>query len=394
MSVEISSRTQLSGRWLTLAHVAWYVCAVLAVIVLLGALPGYYSHYAQVVRADPNSLGEFNLSLQVLVGVSDLASSFISFALAVLLFWRKPNDRMALFASFFFLITAVVWSYALDYFLTAYFGAPSTYALWSFLSIPLGILLCCIFPNGRFVPRWTRWVFLVSIPASLSFFAGGEGRSIASVVTYPLFFLVLYAQVYRYRRVSNYAERKQTKWVVYGFVVSIVLSLIASLIYKHPGPPLLNVLPLALTIAILRSHLWDIDVIIRRTLVYSVLTALLALIYFGGVVVLQQLTRSITGESSDVAIVVSTLVIAALFFPLRQRVQTAIDRRFYRRKYDAAKTLAAFSATVRDEVELDTLTSELLNVVNETMQPTQISVWLRQTDTLAGKLVPSQEENP
>jgi hypothetical protein len=118
-------------------------------------------------------------------------------------------------------------------------------------------------------------------------------------------------------------------------------------------------------------------VIIRKTLVYSLLTGLLALIYFGGVVLMQQLTRSITGESSDVAIVVSTLVIAALFFPLRRRVQNTIDRRFYRRKHDAAKTLAAFGVTVRDEVELEKLTMELINVVNETMQPASVSLWLR-----------------
>ena len=132
------------------------------------------------------------------------------------------------------------------------------------------------------------------------------------------------AQVYRYRRVSSDAERKQTKWVVIGIVVSIVLSLIASLIYRQPSPPLLNVIPLALTIAILRSHLWDIDVIIRKTLVYTVLTALLALVYFGSVVLLQRLFGALTGvRQSPLVVVVSTLVIAALFTPLRRRIQDA-----------------------------------------------------------------------
>jgi hypothetical protein len=135
--------------------------------------------------------------------------------------------------------------------------------------------------------------------------------------------------------------------------------------------------PVAIGVSVLKYRMYDVDVVIRKTLVYSILTALLALIYFGGVVLVQQLTRSITA-SSDLAIAVSTLIIAALFFPLRRRVQNAIDRRFYRRKYDAAKTLAAFSTTVRDEVELDKLTTELLTVVQETMQPASVSLWLKQ----------------
>jgi hypothetical protein len=204
---------------------------------------------------------------------------------------------------------------------------------------------------------------------------------LAQVSIISVFLFIFGCQVYRYRRVSTREERQQTKWFLSGFVFFIVLSTLSEALGSwnpladEVGLLIFVFVPLSIGIAILRYRLWDIDVIIRKTLVYSVLTALLALIYFGGVVLLQQLTRSITA-SSDLAIVVSTLVIAALFFPLRRRVQSTIDRRFFRRKYNAAKTLAAFSATVRDEMELEQLTAELLNVVNETIQPASVSLWL------------------
>jgi hypothetical protein len=312
-----------------------------------------------------------------LIGLGDLAGSFIGFALAVFLFWRKPNDHMALFVSFFCLLTAVTGFYLLDYFLTAYFNVPSTSALWTNLQTPLWILLFCIFPDGRFVPRWTRWLFVVSILVTFSVLAVEEWNTIFNTVSYPLFILVTYAQVYRFRRVSSHAERRQTKWWLYGLFVSLVLSLIASLIYKKVSPPLLNVTPIFLTIAIVRSRLWDIDLIIRRTLIYSTLSVALAVSYFVSIVVLQQVFRGITGQDSDAAIIISTLAIAALFNPLRHRVHDAIDHRFYRRKYDAQQVLERFGATARDEVELEKLTGELLNVVNETMQPASVSLWLK-----------------
>ena len=136
-------------------------------------------------------------------------------------------------------------------------------------------------------------------------------------------------------------------------------------------------LPLSIGIAILRYRLWDIDIIIRRTLIYSIITAILALFYFGAVIVLQQFFRSLTGAGDDLAIIVSTLAIAALFNPLRNRVQSSIDHRFYRSKYDAQQVLARFAQTARDEVELEKLTYELLRVVDETMQPSSVSLWLR-----------------
>jgi hypothetical protein len=293
----------------------------------------------------------------------------------------------------------------------------SEWGWWLFIG-PL-LLIMLTFPTGRLLSLRWRWVagmialliviFVVFatvssewqdpttgtkfpnplglnvMPADLTFEVIQAPWIIALVSTSALCVLSV---LVRYRR-SGSVEREQLKWFLYASAIFIALYAFVGLLFIGVNNPawvgiLLSIaftlFPVSIGIAILRYRLFDIDVIIRKTLVYSMLTALLALIYFGGVVLLQQLTRSLTGESSDVAIVVSTLVIAALFFPLRRRVQNTIDRRFYRRKYDAAKTLAAFSATVRDEVELDKLTSELLAVVNETMQPTSVSLWLKRTD--------------
>jgi hypothetical protein len=186
------------------------------------------------------------------------------------------------------------------------------------------------------------------------------------------------AVIVRFRR-SRGAERQQLKWFLFA------AALLPSLAFTELVPAIgavvfsfvLIALPAAIGVAILRYRLYDIDLIIRRTLVYSVLTALLALVYLGSVAILQGIVAAAGGQPSAVGIVISTLAIAALFAPLRRRLQEGIDRRFYRRKYDAARTLAEFGATARDETDLERLSGRLVNVVEEAIQPMHVHLWLR-----------------
>jgi hypothetical protein len=187
-------------------------------------------------------------------------------------------------------------------------------------------------------------------------------------------------------------ERQQVKWFVYAAAANVSGSILAYVIPGVIDTPVwfeqvgfaLNIvtipaIPAAIAIAILRYRLYEIDLIINRTLVYGSLTVTLALVYFGGVTATQSIFRSLTGreEQPQLAIVVSTLVIAALFNPLRRRIQSFIDRRFYRSKYDARRTLETLSTTLRDETDLDALSGDLVRVVQDTMQPAHVSFWLR-----------------
>ena len=179
---------------------------------------------------------------------------------------------------------------------------------------------------------------------------------------------------------SKGAERQQIKWFLFA-VTLIPLMITTNYLPNIFGAFVVGVilvcLSTAIGVAVLRYHLYDIDLIIRRTLQYSILTGLLVLVYFGGIVLLQSIIRSLTGDVSQVAIVISTLGIAALFNPLRHRSQDFVDRRFYRSKYDAARVLSAFAQTARDEVEMNRLSGALLEIVVDAMQPEKASLWLR-----------------
>ncbi len=215
--------------------------------------------------------------------------------------------------------------------------------------------------------------------------------ALLDIVTFAAAFVVFFVSVaslvIRFRR-SRRQERQQIKWLAYAAAALPAWFLVNPLIEEEMSGLLFSVvenllfagIPVAVGIAVLKHRLYDIDRIINRTLVYGALTGALVLVYLGGVVGLQHLIRIATGSSSQLAVVASTLAVAALFSPLRHRIQTFIDRRFYRKKYDAAKTLEAFSAKLRDETGLDVLGDDLVTVVRETMQPAHVSLWLREPE--------------
>jgi len=381
----------------------------------------------------PGSLSASRTVIDLLVGVPVLAFPLVGALIAS----RRPYNPIGWIC----LAEGFLWMFLtmIDYYGVYGLASPGSvpfpvviYALAQWLWVPtvglLAIYLVLLFPDGRLPSR--RWrplawlsgavILLVSvtqglIPGPLPDLGGTrnpfglEGApwvADAANAILVLFLLCILASavslILRYRR-SGGEVRQQIKWIAFAasflglvFVSAMVSSLI--LFFFAPEtwertadtPPFwLELLfyvmllsfagvPVAVGFAVLRYRLYDIDLLINRTLVYGALTATLALVYFGGVATIQAIFRALTGQEQQpqLAVVVSTLVIAALFNPLRRRIQAFIDRRFYRRKYDAAKTLEAFSAKLRDETDLDALNAELVGVVRDTMQPAHVSLWL------------------
>jgi hypothetical protein len=258
----------------------------------------------------------------------------------------------------------------------------------------LFLSLLLVFPDGRFVPRWTRLLGAAAIPAAVLVDLTQEmskARLGVTALIWSLFWGAgLYAQVHRYRHVSGPVQRQQTKWVALAFgliVLFVVLGVVVPsmvldaasgwFVWALPAlTAIFALLPASVGVAILRHHLYDIDRLLSRTLTYGLLTVVLGAVYAAAVVVLGQALNPRGGDSA-LAVAASTLLVAALFQPLRRRIQIIVDRRFNRRRYDAAKTIQAFSARLREQVDLDTLSAELLAVVDQTMQPTTALLWLR-----------------
>jgi hypothetical protein len=395
------SATTLRGRWLLFVRAAWIIIATLALGLLVASIPGYASSaltlgQASWMGAPVEAPAGLVFALDLLGVLASIAAVLVCLTLAVVLFWRRSDDWMVMFISSYLLLYGTIMAGPLEWAEAFYPGWPSLaidVVQPLFLTSPT-IALFVLFPDGRFVLPWARWLILLSIPLTVAILYLPPRYSWALLGMIILG--AMYAQIYRYRYVSTPTERQQTKWVLFGCLLWLLLVGILGVPYSiqmslPAGSPLpwwalvsstgwwlaLTIVPLSLSIAVLRYRLYDIDVLINRTLVYGSLTATLVLIYFGSIVVLQRLFVVLTGQQSTLAVVASTLVIAALFTPLRRRIQAFIDRRFYRRKYDSRKTLQAFSTKLRDETHLEALNADLVGVVRETMQPTHASLWLR-----------------
>jgi len=387
------------GRWLLLARAGWVTVFVLSLAVFVANL---------------------------LVSGLDLVSSLLLvtatgvwFAVSGVLLWSKSNDRVVvLFSLAFMLIGGVLLP---SHSVTFLAGHSWVWQLFLALIQSLAqatLLLFYLFPDGRFAPRWTRflafgWIIVsldFNVPSFLNIGVFNPWNAAFSFALYRIVEVAFYGSfifslLYRYRRVSTPMQRQQTKWVIFAFLLILVAASAAALelniipYYFHafalPNQlaslvflltswflPVLG--PVAIGIALLRYRLWTIDLIIKRTLVYGILTGTLTVIYTGTILLLQELLSGFT-SGNTLALVASTLAIAVLVMPLRRRIQIIIDRRFYRRAYDATRTLEAFGATLRGEIDLNTLSEQLVAVIQETMQPTHVSLWLQQHNSQARK---------
>lgn len=427
MSEPLPTTERVGGRAERWNDLLVRVCQVLLLFVLshvvitLANIPRYYQRVSTLSVPTVQFGGEIRTSTDLVLsqvaarGMSpstyaayiiglNLITALPFLVAGLLIAWKAQRNWYRWFTAFVlvFYPTGSLWEFSLVGGLASEIVNTGS-LLWSCY-----LLFLYLFPNGRAVPRWSRWIMglfallLFAVQAALfalDYFSlpydAATIMPLALVVILGGFPFILACQLYRYFWVANTVERTQIKWFVAGitlYVTAVVATAnLGSSLTSDTGfvgdvtGLLAAIIPLTIGISILRYRLWDIDIIIRRTLIYSLLTLTLGLVYLGCILLSRALVAPLTG-GSELAIVASTLAIAALFNPLRRRIQNLIDKRFYRRKYDAAKVLAAFGATARDETNLERLTAEMLRVVDETMQPAFVSLWMRDT------LIPAHTE--
>ena len=399
-----ATSTRLTGRWLLAARLGWLATLLVTLGMLAAQLPTYLSGVAPENAAfNPSAvraLAQLGMTFETYNWLSFAILCLVtlaSLALTLILAWRRSDDWMALLVSLF-LVNYVISNIGIT--LNQPSSSPHSFAEMALAvaqSLPaffITFAVLLLFPNGRFAPRWS-WMLLLAITlwsivitAQPDLFGGALFLGSPIVVGSTISCIV-----YRYRRASTSAQRQQTKWVVVGLIITLVANqlfwiptgftplgktiypAVVLLIYQLA----LLLVPVTFFVAVQRYRLYDIDVIINRALVYGSLTVALVGVYAACVLGAQALVTGLAGDAGTepVVIVGATLLIAALFRPLRARLQALVDHRFYRSKYDAARTVEGFSATLRHETELSALQDHLLETVEHTMQPAHASIWLR-----------------
>lgn len=402
-------------RWIAL--LTWVLVALAYLVFFLADLrqdfaqlqvpcSGEDCNYLAISQAEADVLEAWDLSLQsyafLMVGLSVLTVT-VFWLLGILILWAQKTSRIAWTVSLFLIVIPISSIADADNLAANNPGLYPLSILLSFLGIFIFLLFLYLFPNGRFYPRWAVIQFI----ANLLFFSLfqldylGMIEVTARIMRFDMLIFILllllavFLQIQRYRRDSSSVERQQTKWILFGFFGFVLGFIVWFLVFGDglqfaPGAPrllaslggwalcqlALCTLPVTMSIAILRYRMWDIDLVIRRTLQYAMLTGILAFVYLGCVVVLQSFVTAVGGQQSSAVIVISTLAIAALFNPLRNRIQDFLERRFYRTRYDAEHALTRFARTARDEVDMDILSAALVGLASETMQPSRVSLWL------------------
>lgn len=411
MSVSDSSPTAtpatgLIGWRLTAARALSLTFMVLVAATFVLTLDARWSQLTAIAHDNAPVLGALGLpavTLPAAVVVADTLLMAVYLGIGLLIFLRHSNDRLALFTSIMLTGAAMATVRPSDAVEQVGSGVQVLYLLVLTMSLISISTFLQLFPHSTFTPHWTGWLAVLWGVLIVLWQFAPLGTPIWPPRSPPLWLSLgwigsgVAIQVYRWMRRSTQAQRQQIKWVVFGFV-SVSLSFfvfvyllptllpamqrpgLPRVIYVMVGVPVFYlsflVLPIAFAFSILRYRLWDVDRIAHRAMVYSALTTGLVMLYVGCVLILQRLFRLWFGATSVLAIVIATIAIAMAFAPLRRWAQAVIDRRTYRRKYNAAQTLARFNAITRNEVDLDVLTRELLASVSEAMQPEHISLWL------------------
>lgn len=383
-----TSQALLTGRWLRLARRAWWIVAAVAAGIFIAALPAYVPNLGRGpsdVAASIESSARFVFAVDLLTALASITAVLVSLSLAAVLFRRKGDDWMALFVSYYLLGYGIVLAGPLDVLDALWPGTYEMTLVAQAIFIPTpSMTLLFLFPSGRFVPRWTRWLVpfpILLTPTLFPILPFTLPKSldplllVAGIGWGSLFLVVVYAPIYRYRRVSTAVERQQTKWVVFGFVMWTMAAFLFSVPYFlrqliPPGTPIpwwvpvselawfvsMNILPVSLAIAVLHYRLWDIDFIINRTLVYGALTASTMGIY---VLIVGYLGNLFQARDRSLIALLTTGLVAVLFQPLRERLQRGVNRLMYGERDDPYTVLSRLGrrleATLAPEAGLQTI---------------------------------------